>query len=338
MPVEKDERDAAAARRPAPTRSPPSSAPTARSAVGEDAIRRYLDEHDRRSPRRRDAHRLKAEKARRRYLEEECECLATSYTLSTTTDAPLRRGRRARPRRTEGGRLRRPLRDRRAGDAEREARRRAGAVPDPRRLQPAARPPGARRRARARHRCCPATSSSTSATARRTSPRSTPSACSRSSATTSSSRSPRRCATACGGRRPLTSVAQRAQRVEDHRDVDRLLQQRAPDRRELARRPRAHRDELQRRCRRHALAGDSSERRPIRDRLGDAVDAVDERSRRRRSPRRPSRPPAHRDADVGQGERRRVVDAVADHHDRRSPGRARSARTTSSLSSGVCSA
>jgi glutathione S-transferase len=41
--------------------------------VGEDAIRGYLDEHFT-EPSQADAHRLKAEKARRRYLEEECEC------------------------------------------------------------------------------------------------------------------------------------------------------------------------------------------------------------------------------------------------------------------------
>ncbi len=42
--------------------------------VGEDAILRHLDEHVP-EPAGATAHRLKAEKARRRYLEEECECL-----------------------------------------------------------------------------------------------------------------------------------------------------------------------------------------------------------------------------------------------------------------------
>jgi len=41
--------------------------------VGEDEIRRWLDETIG-EPAGADAHRLKAEKARRRYLEEECEC------------------------------------------------------------------------------------------------------------------------------------------------------------------------------------------------------------------------------------------------------------------------
>ena len=43
-------------------------------AIGEEAIRRYLDEQIA-EPAGADAHRLKAAKARRRYLEEECECL-----------------------------------------------------------------------------------------------------------------------------------------------------------------------------------------------------------------------------------------------------------------------
>jgi glutathione S-transferase len=44
------------------------------TAIGEDAIRRYLDERIVEPPDA-EAHRLKAAKARRRYLEEECECL-----------------------------------------------------------------------------------------------------------------------------------------------------------------------------------------------------------------------------------------------------------------------
>ena len=41
--------------------------------VGEEAIGRWLDAHEP-DPAEARAHRLKAEKARRRYLEEECEC------------------------------------------------------------------------------------------------------------------------------------------------------------------------------------------------------------------------------------------------------------------------
>jgi len=44
------------------------------AVTGEAAIRAYLDEWITESPEA-EAHRLKAAKARRRYLEEECECL-----------------------------------------------------------------------------------------------------------------------------------------------------------------------------------------------------------------------------------------------------------------------
>jgi glutathione S-transferase len=52
----------------------PALVPAAGEAVvGEDAIEAYLDERFAESPEAA-AHRLKAAKARRRYLEEECEC------------------------------------------------------------------------------------------------------------------------------------------------------------------------------------------------------------------------------------------------------------------------
>ena len=43
------------------------------AVTGEEAINSYLDRHFA-DPPEAEAHRLKAEKARRRYLEEECEC------------------------------------------------------------------------------------------------------------------------------------------------------------------------------------------------------------------------------------------------------------------------
>jgi glutathione S-transferase len=48
-------------------------APGEEPLVGEEAILAYLDTHEP-VPKEADDHRLKAEKARRRYLEEECEC------------------------------------------------------------------------------------------------------------------------------------------------------------------------------------------------------------------------------------------------------------------------
>ncbi len=44
------------------------------ATIGEEAIRRYLDQHIA-TPAEAIAHQRKAAKARRRYLEEECECL-----------------------------------------------------------------------------------------------------------------------------------------------------------------------------------------------------------------------------------------------------------------------
>ena len=74
VPVEQGTAHRAAAERPAPTRSRPRARGRQRPSIGEEAIRRYLDEQII-EPHDAEAHRLKAAKARRRYLEEECECL-----------------------------------------------------------------------------------------------------------------------------------------------------------------------------------------------------------------------------------------------------------------------
>lgn len=72
VPVEKSERTAL--RRAADTDTIPALLVAGSSAViGEPAIRAYLDEHIA-EPKEAEAHRNKAEKARRRYLEEECAC------------------------------------------------------------------------------------------------------------------------------------------------------------------------------------------------------------------------------------------------------------------------
>jgi hypothetical protein len=49
------------------------AAPGEEPLIGEEAILAYLDSYEP-VPAEARAHRLKAEKARRRYLEEECEC------------------------------------------------------------------------------------------------------------------------------------------------------------------------------------------------------------------------------------------------------------------------
>jgi glutathione S-transferase len=72
VPVERDERTLLRVRTATDT-IPVLVAPEGRVLVGESAISDYLDAHVP-VPAEARAHRLKAEKARRRYLEEECKC------------------------------------------------------------------------------------------------------------------------------------------------------------------------------------------------------------------------------------------------------------------------
>lgn len=73
VPVAKDERDALRRTTGSDT-IPTLVTDDGTVAVGEEAIRRYLDEQVTEPPEA-EAHRLKAAMARRRYLEEECGCL-----------------------------------------------------------------------------------------------------------------------------------------------------------------------------------------------------------------------------------------------------------------------
>jgi glutathione S-transferase len=72
VPVEKDDRVLLLQRTGADS-IPVLVTPVGETLVGEDAITTHLDAHEP-VPAEARAHRLKAEKARRRYLEEECEC------------------------------------------------------------------------------------------------------------------------------------------------------------------------------------------------------------------------------------------------------------------------
>ncbi len=72
VPVERDDRVLLRERTGSDT-IPVLVAPDGEQLVGEDAIDTHLDAHMP-VPGAARAHRLKAEKARRRYLEEECEC------------------------------------------------------------------------------------------------------------------------------------------------------------------------------------------------------------------------------------------------------------------------
>lgn len=72
VPVDKDERTLLLERTGTDT-IPVLAVPGASPIVGETAILDFLETHEA-VPAEARAHRLKAEKARRRYLEEECEC------------------------------------------------------------------------------------------------------------------------------------------------------------------------------------------------------------------------------------------------------------------------
>jgi glutathione S-transferase len=72
VPVDKEERALLLERTGADT-IPVLSAPDGEILIGEEPILSHLD-NDEPVPAQARAHRLKAEKARRRYLEEECEC------------------------------------------------------------------------------------------------------------------------------------------------------------------------------------------------------------------------------------------------------------------------
>src|SRR5438128_8924612 len=74
VPVERDQRTALLEATGADTIPALLLAHDGTAVVGEDAIEAYLDERFD-EPAEAEAHRLKAAKARRRYLEEECECL-----------------------------------------------------------------------------------------------------------------------------------------------------------------------------------------------------------------------------------------------------------------------
>ena len=117
-----------------------------------------------------------------------------------------------------------------------------------------------------------------------------------------------------GSRPRRLAAAQRAQRVEDHRDVDALLQQRAERGREQAERGDHHRRQRHRHARQRALHGDPPGAAGDLHRVGEPVEPVggEHHVGRLRGGGRAAG--AHRHPDRGGGERGGVVEAVADHH------------------------
>ena len=113
-------------------------------------------------------------------------------------------------------------------------------------------------------------------------------------------------------------VLERPQRVEDHGDVDDLLQRRAPCRRQVAEGGGDHRDERHADAGQHAFDRDAAGAPGDHDGLAEAVEPVDREHDVGGLRRRGRAAGPDRDTDVGKGERRCIVDAVA-HHDRRTP-------------------
>ena len=115
------------------------------------------------------------------------------------------------------------------------------------------------------------------------------------------------------GHRARPPAAQHAQRVQDHRDVDRFLQQRAGHRRQPAERGGQHGKAGQAHPRDDRLQRDPTRAPGDADRLGHPVQPIDRQHHLRRLGGRRRAARAHRHADIRRRQRRRVVDPVADH-------------------------
>jgi hypothetical protein len=107
--------------------------------------------------------------------------------------------------------------------------------------------------------------------------------------------------------------AQRTQRVEQHGEVDHLLEERTPGGGQVPGCGDAHGHQRQADAHDHALARDAARAAGDDHRIAEAVEPVDGQHDVGRLGRRGRAAGADGDADVGQGERRRVVDPVADH-------------------------
>ena len=114
----------------------------------------------------------------------------------------------------------------------------------------------------------------------------------------------------------VPATPQGAERIEDDGDIDGLLEERTGDDRQEAERGRDHRDERHPHPRHDALDRDRARASGDPDRLGEAIEAIDRDDDIGGLGRCGRAPGAHRHPDVGDRQRRCVVDAVADHHER----------------------
>ena len=109
------------------------------------------------------------------------------------------------------------------------------------------------------------------------------------------------------------AAAERAQRVDDHRHVDDLLHDRTGQCRQQAEGGQQHRQQRQTHPGQHALQRHAPCTACDLHRLGDAIQTVGQQHHAGRLGRGGGTARAQRDADVGGGQRRRIVDAVTDH-------------------------
>ena len=117
------------------------------------------------------------------------------------------------------------------------------------------------------------------------------------------------------GIQPVGTVAgERPQGVEDDGDVDRLLHERPPRRRQRTEGGGDHRDDGQPDADEGALTGDPPRTPAGYQRLAQSLQAIDHQDHVRRLRGGGDPPGTHGDTDVGRRQRRRVVDPVA-HHD-----------------------
>ena len=106
---------------------------------------------------------------------------------------------------------------------------------------------------------------------------------------------------------------ERAQRIEDHGNVDHFLNDGGRHRRQPAERRRQHGQHRKPHPRHDALDGDPPRPPRDHDRLADPVEPVGENHHVRGFRGCAGAARAERDPDVGRRQRRRIVDAVADH-------------------------
>jgi hypothetical protein len=118
-------------------------------------------------------------------------------------------------------------------------------------------------------------------------------------------------------RRPAR--AQRPKRIEDHRDIYNLLDERSGDRGQPSERSGPHGRPGKGHSDNDALQGDESRAPRYGDRIRNALELIDKNDHIGRLGRRARAASSHGDADVSRRQGRSVINAVADHQGRVKP-------------------